>query len=502
MKIKWLIMLAAAAAIQGREAFAQDTNGREEAQWLRQRIEELEKKVQALEGRRSEAETNKAAKGEELDQRLKILERNREIDQETAQAKAKEAPKVSIGSDGFSLVSADANYAIQLRGLIQLDSRSFFNDGGIRGNDSFLMRRVRPILQGTVYRDFDFLFVPDFGGTSGPQLFDAYLNYKYRPELQLRLGKFKSPVGLEQLQADADTLFNERALATDLTPNRDVGAQLHGELFDGVVSYAAGIFNGVGDSRNSSNVDFEDNKAFAGRIFFRPFKSLPVEGLQGFGFGLGGSYEKMQGTNIAGLPSTTGGTLAGYTTDGQQQFFAYNPASNAVVVANGEHWRLSPQGSYYFGPFGFLGEYVISDQRVSRTVIAPLASARLANTAWQITGSWVLTGEDALYNGRVVPRSPFDLRQGQWGALQLVGRYAELNIDDAAFPLFSNPGTSARSARSWSAGFNWYLNRNIEIKATYSHTGFKGGGGAGLTPPANVTRQDESVFFTRVQLAF
>src|SRR5262249_19609548 len=160
------------------------------------------------------------------------------------------------------------------------------------GNDTFLVRRARPILQGTVFRDFDFLFVPDFGGSSAPQIFDAYMNYKYRPELQLRIGKFKSPLGLELLQADADTLFNERALATDLVPNRDVGAQLHGDAFDGLASYAAGIFNGVGDSRSSNGFDFEDDKAFAGRIFFRPFTKYSP-GLQGFGLGLGGSYEHM-----------------------------------------------------------------------------------------------------------------------------------------------------------------------------------------------------------------
>src|SRR5205823_10614266 len=134
---------------------------------------------------------------------------------------------------------------------------------------------------------------------------------------------------------------------------------------------------------------------------------------------VGGSYETMQGTNVLGLPSTTGGTLAGYTTDGQQQFFAYNPASNAIVVADGEHWRLAPQAYYFVGPFGLMGEYVISDQRVSRVGVAPAASARLENTAWQISGSWVLTGEAATY-GRVVPRNSFDPREGSWGALQLV----------------------------------------------------------------------------------
>lgn len=475
----------------------------EDIRALRQKIDELERKVKELENRGQSTATEEKAKArtDELEQKVKILERNRELDAEAAEAKAKEAPKIAIGSDGFSFGNADGSYAVQLKGVLQIDSRTFLHDSGVVGNDSLLLRRARPILQGTVARDFDFQFVPDFGGSS-VQIFDAWLNYRFNPALQLQAGKFKSPIGLEQLQADVDLTFNERALPTDLVPNRDIGLELHGDLFGGVASYAAGIFNGVGDARNSSNFDFEDDKAFEGRVFFQPFKKTPIYALQGFGFGLGGSYEHMQKTNTTGLPATTGGNLAGFVTDGQQQFFAYNPASNAVVVANGEHWRLSPQGYYYYGPFGLLAEYVISDQRVTRTLGTSRITRRLENTAWQIAGSWVLTGEDAAYKGGVVPRRPFNPLQGGWGAWQLVARYAELNVDNDAFPLFANPASSAKSAASWSVGLNWWLNRNVRLMSSFSHTDFRGGGGAGANAPAAVTRNDENLVFTRLQLAF
>src|SRR6266853_5029831 len=268
---------------------------------------------------------------EQLDQKVRILERNRELEKEAADSKTNDFPRISIGEKGFSFGSSDGAFAINLKGVIQFDSRSFFKDGGIKGNDGFLLRRARPVISGTVFRDFDFLFVPDFGGSS-VQIFDAYLNYRYRPELQLRAGKMKSPIGLEQLQADVDILFNERSLVTDLLPNRDIGIVLQGDILGGVASYAAGIFNGLGDGRSTSNFDFEDDKAFEGRVFFQPFKTTSTYSLQGFGFGLGGSYETMQRTNTTGLPATTGGSLPGFVTDGQQQFFSYNPAGGAVVV--------------------------------------------------------------------------------------------------------------------------------------------------------------------------
>ena len=485
---------------------ATDTNTLELIKQLQRRIEELEQKVKTLEGGKAPAEEPAGAKSkeqlQELDQKVKILERQRELDQEDQEARAKEAPRISIGGDGFSFGTAKGDFAVQLKGILQVDSRTFFDEPGIVGNDSMLLRRARPILQGTVFRDFDFLFVPDFAPSGGPTIFDAYLNYRYSPALQFQVGKFKVPFGLEQLMQDRDIMFNERSLATDLVPNRVVGFDLHGDLFDKRASYAAGIFNGTTDGGNSGNVDFADDRGFAGRLFFQPFRESTSTALQGFGFGLAGTYETMSAANTAGLPTSTGGSLPGYFTDGQQQFFAYNPADKAVVMAKDGHWRLSPQAYYYYGPFGLLGEYVISEQTVSRTGVAPLSSANLRNTAWGVTASWVLTGEDAAYSGGVVPRRPFNPREGHWGALQLVGRYAELQIDDAVFPEFADPATSARSAAAWSVGLNWYLNRNVMVKTSFSQTHFKGGGGAGTSAPATVTRQDENVLFTRIQLAF
>ena len=83
-----------------------------------------------------------------------------------------------------------------------------------------------------------------------------------------------------------------------------------------------------------------------------------------------------------------------------------------------------------------------------------------------------------------------------------MGRYAELDIDPAAFPYFADPKTSARSAAAWSVGLNWYLNMNVQVKTSFSHTTFNGGGGAGTSAPATVTQKPEKVLFTRIQLAF
>ena len=502
MKLNKLVL---AAAVLGAQAVSPNLRAdatTDQLDALKKQIEQLTEKVITLEKQAAATKSQQAAgvsqntnglavvadpRVEQLDQKVRVLERKAELDQDAAVEKARQQPRFSLDAKGFTLSSADTNFVVKLKGVIQADTRTFFKDNPASvGNDGFLLRRARPILEGTVFRDFDYSFVPDFGGTGTPSIYDAYVNYRYQPELQLRLGKFKTPVGLEQLLADRDLLFNERSLVTDLVPNRDVGVQLWGDISGGVASYAVGMFNGVGDGRNTSNGAFDDNKALAARLFFQPFKKADAPALQGFGFGLAGSYKSV-GSSATGLPNNSG-----FVTDGQQQFFAYTNG----VVANGDHWRLSPQATYTYGSFGVLGEYAISDQRVARGAKAQ----RLENTAWQASAQWVLTGEEASFGG-LTPKRPFDPRHGGWGAWQLVARYAELDVDKAAFPNFADPAAAANSAAAWSVGLDWWLNSNIRVLTSFSRTTFAGGG-RGTSSTGLVTHQPENVFFTRVQLAF
>jgi len=478
-----------------------------EMESLQRRIKELEAKSGLSEAGKALPESAVSPKdvptASELEQQIRMLTRNNELATEAAETRAKNAPKVSVGEEGLVLSSADTNFVYKFKGLLQTDWRSFFDDSPYSdANGGFLVRRARPIFAGTVFRDFDFLLVADFAGNSAT-LTDAWLTYRYRPELQLRLGKMKGPVGLENLQSDAAGSFNERSLAHDLVPPREIGVQLGGDIGGGIVSYALGFYNAAGDYRNPSNSDFNNDMEVAGRIFLRPFKSSSLSSLQGLGVGVAGSVADLT-FNASGLPNTIGGTLPGYVTAGQQQFFAYNP-NTGTVQADGTHWRLSPQGYYYFGPFGLLGEYAISDQGVYNT--ATLGRANLHHTAWQASAQWVLTGEPAAFTG-LVPKHSFDPMAGTWGAWQVVARVSQLKIDDDAFPMFANPDSSANEAFSWAVGLNWWLNRNVRVLTSFSFTTFDGGGvinpaaPATLVPPGTVTTQDEKAFFARVQLAF
>jgi phosphate-selective porin OprO/OprP len=391
--------------------------------------------------------------------------------------KLKEQKPAVTWQDGFNLQSPDGNFLLKIHGYLQSDSHWFPSNAGHTGPNSFFLRRVRPIFEGTVYKNIDFRIMPDFGqGTTVLQ--DAYLDLRFSPEFQIRAGKYKPPVSLERLQSAADLLFVERSIANNLPPNRDVGAMLHGDLSSGTVGYALGVFNGVADN-GLSDGDDEDSKEIAARLFLQPFKNRPHSPLQGLGFG---------GAATFGRTRDSLSTLA-FKTAGRANFFKYDPA----VVGAGHHQRWDPQLYYYRGPFGLLGEYIVSDQEVRKAAM----KADLTNRAWFLQGSYVLTGEKATYRS-VAPAKPFDPRRHQWGAFELAARYSHVSVDKDAFRLgLADPSASAGAAKAWTLGLNWYLNRSVKAMFNYERTDFDRAIKFG-----SAKHDHEDVFLTRLQLAF
>ncbi len=428
---------------------------------------------------------------EDLDQKVKILERQRELEKDAAAEKSKSDPTISIGPGGFQVRSADTNFLLRIRGYVQADAR-VYPDGHLASGarDTLLLRRVRPIFEGTVFGRYDYRLMLDFGSgaslSSGNNSLvqDAQVTARFLPEFQIQVGKFKEPVGLERLQSGANLLFVERGFPTQLVPNRDVGAQVQGEFRDGLLSYALGVFNGVADGGSGDFDGADDDKDFAGRIFVHPFRSSHWSAARGLGLGVGGTWGDQEGA------------LRTLVSPGQQRFFGYRSgtgtsATTANVVADGTHWRLAPQAYYYWGPLGIFAEYVVSDQAVRRDD-GGHTGARLRHAAWQVAASYLITGEENSWKA-IQPRAPFHPAAGAWGAWEVAARIGQLDIDHDAFPLFANPATSAAKATAWAIGLNWHLNRNVKLNLDYEQTRFSGGRGPLLD-------ETERVVFVRTQI--
>lgn len=437
------------------------------------------------------------------------------VTEQQAASATESNPQIFAGPGGFSFQSPDGANQIRFHGEFDFDGR-FYNDNLVPegSRSTWLLRRARPIVEGTFANIFDFRFNPDFAGGK-TVIQDAFVAARFDPLFVVTAGKFKEPFGLERLQLSPNNRFIELGLPSDLAPNRDLGLQVSGTyaFASGTLTYQIGWFNGVADGTSTDanatpDIDNNDDKDWAARLFAQPFSKTDIAALRGLGAGIAVSY-----VNQTGSPTNT--LLPTYRTETQRSFFSYDgtrvaagqtPAAGATY-ADGRRLRFSPQAYYYYKSFGLLGEYVGESQDVARTFGAgPAALTRRATIkpdSWQLAATYLLTGDTASFR-TVKPNRPFVIGQPGWGALEVAARVSALDLDSAAFidtagavhDWFANPGAQANKVLAWTAGLNWYLNQNVAWYLDYTVSRFDGGA------PDGADRANMSAFFTRFQVAF
>jgi phosphate-selective porin OprO/OprP len=380
-----------------------------------------------------------------------------------AQNAAPAAPLQAGFQDGFFVQTADGNNRLVFGMVAQTDGRLDTDDTKPITN-TFTLRKIRPTFSGRVAKYFDFKVMPDFGnGTTIVQ--DAYFDIRFSPKFRIRSGKDKTPIGYELLESDAYLLFPERALASSLVPNRDIGVQVQGDLSPKFF-YAGGVFNGIPDGTSSTTeLDTNNSKDLAGRVVVKP--------LSGLGFQVGGSNGKQFGA------------LPAFKTSVGQTYFSYAPG----VSAAGVRTRVSPAAFYYYKSFGGFAEYMRSAQDVTKSGVA----THVVNSAWEVTGSFLVTGDAASYS-IVRVRNPFDPAAHHWGAVQLLARVSKLTVSGRAFTDGLAAAGASREARQVTIAANWYPSSYIKIYGTFERTVFD-------DDPSGA-RPAENVILFRTQLGF
>jgi phosphate-selective porin OprO/OprP len=466
------------------------------------------------------AEVDLANRVADAEQASRIAVRRVEILEEQLATKAKDAaakpPAFATASekDGFSVRSADGAFMLKIHGQLQVDSRWFLDDGVLSDKaDTFLVRRMRPSVDGTLLNIADFKITPEFaGGTT--QVFDAYIDIHPFPWLHLRAGKFKAPLGLERLQQDQDLPLMERALTQNLTSQRDVGAELWGDIAGGIVQYRLAILNGATDAA-LQDVDTNHAKDFAGRVLIQPFKAESLKELGALGLHFGASTG-----NRFGIPTST--LLPSFKSGGQNTIFTYlapaataDPTGAGTPFAHLRQSRLNPGLFYYFGPFGVLSEYVWNRQEVQKGN----TTMNLTNQAFHATASIVIGGTNG-FNG-ATPSSSLDLSKGTWGALEIAARWNMLKIDGDAFgnaadptvPVFADNTKAVSKAQGFTGALTYVPSRTWRLTVNFDRTSFTAGSSVSTstTDPATMkttttktvsNRNTENALLARAQVYF
>lgn len=383
---------------------------------------------------------------------------------------AGEAAKLAAGYQpgGFFIRDEKGEWLLRIGSYLQVDARFFPGDSSSLDPDQFLIRRARLYFEGSLGPWVDFKLQEDFATTA--TLFDAYADVKpFGRWARIRVGKFKTPVGLERLQSATVLPLVERGQPTNLVPIRGLGAEVWASYLDGTFGYELGAFDEAPDLSNVTGQAFDDFNFF-GRVYSQPFARSGIAWISGLGVGMAGSYGRENGTFASN-------NLPVYRSFGQAAIFTYVQGATlpTTAIADGIASRWNPQASWYAGPFGVEFEYVSSRTPVTLGDV----NDTLNNQAWAVTASYALTGEAESWRG-IVPNEPFEPIAsgipGRWGAFEIVGRIDGMRIDPDAFRLgFADPGRSIRRDFGFGGGVNWVWSRNVRFSLDYYHTDFKGG---------------------------
>lgn len=423
---------------------------------------------------------------DEVDGRVKVLERLRENDAEEAEAKAKVTPKLQADGSGFWIRSADSAFAFRPRAQVRLGAYWDLDDETKKTLDQFQLQTIRLGFDGTLSKRVDAKVTIDLSkGNVGLQ--DGYFDLKLVPWLGARFGKFQVPLAWERFVSPTDLLFYDRSFVSQVAPNRDVGAQAFGKLLGGRVEYAVGAFTG-GANGSNVNADVNDDKDGYARLWLVPGKSSGNAWIENLGFGVGGSYgyHDQIATSAASYKSPVGGST----------FFSWLAADSL----QGNGWRIAPQVSWTAGSFSLSGEWIRSVEQVFRGVSVTTSDSvgtgsankgqlyrttktaaykpvkELGVSAWSAQLSWVVTGEDAALTGGVKPRHAYG--KDGWGALEIAVRAHGLTVDDEAFHNadYADSTKSARSALSYGASAVWHLFKGTRLQLGYERTQYEEGG--------------------------
>jgi phosphate-selective porin len=348
----------------------------------------------------------------------------------------------------------------------QHDFRSFDPEiSGDEGETSNL-RKFRVGITGYVTRDLEYEVEREIRNEIGAGLGlrtrethalwrDVFGNWRHFRRIQIRAGQFKIPFGLDQQSGSTTGDFVYRSLiGAFLSPGRDIGAMLHGRLFDRRLQYQAGMFIHDGWRAHLQEHDHSGERTIAARLVAPPLAFVTVPRFLGIfrNIEFGGAFTETPVTE--GLRSLRGRTWV--------DTHNYFPRINV----RGHRLRTGAEMSWTPGPFSVKGEVIrVRDERLGQGLRGQ-DLPDLISRGWYLSSTWLVTGEKK--EKHVLPRRNFITGRGI-GAVELAGRYEQIRFGSSEHP--GLPSRSSRAANIYSTservatfGVNWYVNRFVRIQ--------------------------------------
>jgi phosphate-selective porin OprO/OprP len=408
---------------------------------LLQRIQDLEKK---------QAETEKVTTT---------------IQKEEATLKEEKKERViSYYRDGWFLETPDKKFRMNIAGVLHFDTRVF--ESGGKSPSSFDIRRARYDMRGYLYKgDIEHIFRLQVEMADPIALRNAYWMLKFRPELNVQIGQFKVPSGgADWLTEEAHVNFIEYATERPVAPDFDRGINIHSYFLGQKVQTNLGIVTGTGYDVDNRDGDWDTHKNFFGRLLLVPFKDGANKWLKGLHFA--GAYE----TGLQTL-KTVRGERDNSTVNFESKWFRWMQNSidlDRRTRYGGEfHWLVGPATlSYEFNRVQWEDIQVYNTSGVLQRTFEDDFHADVH----QVWVSYFLTGEEKVFEDvffawrQPKPKKNFSLKNGTWGAWEVLARYAYYNTSSDLFKGSPNnilEGTN--KGFSLTGGLRWIWNPKTRL---------------------------------------
>lgn len=176
--------------------------------------------------------------------------------------------------------------------------------------------------------------------------------------------------------------------------------------------------------------------------------------------------------------------------------------TGAIANASGAQ-VYSVEAAATYGSLWLQGEYFwFNVDRGAMTGLPPVGAPSLKFEGGYAQAGYVLTGETRSYNlanaayGGINPAHPFSLEGGGWGAWEIGARASTIDLNDQ---LGMPTGIAGGRQTIYTAGLNWYPNRNVRFLINYLHGDITKQ--ASPTSPADVGAKFDAIAM-RTQVAF
>ena len=161
-----------------------------------------------------------------------------------------------------------------------------YDDAGEDKANTFEIKRAIVIVHGKITDRWSAHFMYNFANTG--KILEAYTEYKFLPELTVRVGQFKTMFTFENPMSPCNVeLINVYSQATNYlagydssdplygsNAGRDLGLLIYGDLFGNLFNYKLAVMNGQGINKKDGN----NQKDIVGSLIANPTRWLSVGG--------------------------------------------------------------------------------------------------------------------------------------------------------------------------------------------------------------------------------